>query len=152
MDESLKLSIGEVARRAGVKTSSIRYYEAIGVLPTPERESGQRRYELTAVDRLKAIGVAQQAGFSLDEIRELLDGSENGEASERLRSLAERKLPEVEELIARAQAMRAWLETATGCNCSSLDVCALFGGGDDERPDPVASLEVVRAGAREPST
>ena len=45
----------------------------------------------------------------------------------RLRELAERKLPEVEQLIDRAQAVRVWLKTATGCDCASFDVCALFG-------------------------
>src|SRR3954453_8713155 len=127
MDENSRFSIGEVAKQAGVITSSIRYYESVGVLPPPARESGQRRYGTETVDRLKAIAVAQQAGFSLDEIRDWLEGAENGKVSERLRALAERKLPEVDKLILRAQAMKAWLETASGCNCSTLDVCALFG-------------------------
>lgn len=128
------LSIGEVASRAGVRASSIRYYESVGVLPEPVRESGRRRYGPDAVDRLRAIAVAQQAGFSLDEISELLDGSEGGEVSGRLRELAKRKLPEVEELIARAESMKAWLEAASDCGCPSLDVCALF----DDANNPAA--------------
>ena len=134
MESAETLSIGEVASRAGVRASSIRYYESVGVLPEPVRESGRRRYGPDAVDRLRAIAVAQQAGFSLDEVSQLLDGSEGGEVSGRLRELAKRKLPEVEELIARAESMKVWLEVASDCGCPSLDVCALF----DDANNPAA--------------
>jgi len=129
MDETT-LSIGEVARRAGLATSAIRYYERAGVLPAAERVGGRRLYGPDAVRRLAVIGIAQQAGFRLAEIRELLDGTDAGEpAGDTLRALAERKLPEVEALIARAEAMRAWLELARACGCPTLDVCALFERG-----------------------
>jgi MerR family redox-sensitive transcriptional activator SoxR len=132
MDEPT-LTIGEVARRAGLATSAIRYYERAGVLPPAERVGGRRTYRPGAVRRLGVVAIAQQAGFTLAEIRELLDGTDTGApAGEMLRALAERKLPEVEALIARAEAMRAWLELARECGCPSLDVCALF----DERAGP----------------
>ena len=120
------LSIGQVAAQAGIRTSSIRYYESVGVLPEPERISGQRRYSPEVLTRLGFIDVAQQAGFSLDEIRELLDGSTQEQASERLQALARRKLPDIEELIARAEAMKGWLQAAGECQCPSLDICVLF--------------------------
>jgi MerR family redox-sensitive transcriptional activator SoxR len=121
------LTIGEVARRAGLNTSAIRYYEARGVLPEPERESGRRRYTEETVRRLHVIEVAKRAGFTLDEARVLLATADDGTpASEPIRELALRKLPDVDALIARAQAMRDWLQTASGCNCETLDVCALF--------------------------
>jgi MerR family transcriptional regulator, redox-sensitive transcriptional activator SoxR len=119
------MRIGEVAQQAGVKTSLIRYYEDIGLLPEPERLSGQRRYDHTVLRRLAVIDVAQRAGMSLDEIRLLLQhGSEP--MSGQLRELAARRLPEIEALIERAQRVRAWLETATGCECQRIDECALF--------------------------
>lgn len=121
------LTIGQVAARAGIRTSSIRYYESVGVLPEPDRVSGQRRYSPEILTRLGFIDVAQQAGFSLDEIRELLDGSEEEQASDRLRGLAQRKLGDVEDLIARAEAMKGWLQAAGDCECPQLDVCLLFG-------------------------
>jgi MerR family redox-sensitive transcriptional activator SoxR len=124
------LSIGEVARRAGLAPSAIRYYERTGLLPAPERLAGRRRYGSEAVRRLEVIAIAQQAGFTLAEIRELLRGTDVGApAGDALRALADRKLPEVEALIARAEAMRAWLALARECGCPTLDVCALF----DER-------------------
>jgi MerR family transcriptional regulator, redox-sensitive transcriptional activator SoxR len=128
MDElsSETLSIGQVAAQAGIRSSSIRYYESVGVLPEPDRVSGQRRYPPEILDRLGFIDVAQHAGFSLEEIRELLDGSEQDEVSERLQALARRKLPEIEELVLRAEAMKGWLQAASNCECPSLDICALF--------------------------
>jgi MerR family transcriptional regulator, redox-sensitive transcriptional activator SoxR len=125
--EQSRLTIGELARQAGLMTSAIRYYESVGLLPEPARERGQRRYGGDTLRRLQVIDVAKRAGFSLEEARVLLATGDGGPpAHARLRELAERKLPEVDELIARAQAMRAWLLTARGCTCETLDVCALF--------------------------
>lgn len=124
------LSIGEVAEKAGVNVSAIRFYEREGLLPTPERVSGQRRFGEDAVQRLGIIDVAKQAGFSLDEVRVLLTSIDQGSpAHEQLQALAARKLPEVDALIERAQAMRGWLTTASECGCESLESCALFVGG-----------------------
>jgi MerR family transcriptional regulator, redox-sensitive transcriptional activator SoxR len=132
------LTIGEVARRVGLKTSAIRYYESIGVLPEPERAAGQRRYTEETVRRLQVLDVAKRAGFSLDEARVLLATRDGGvPAHEQLRDLAQRKLPEVDALIQRAHAMRDWLTTATGCTCDTLDVCALF-DADRNAPEPNA--------------
>jgi MerR family redox-sensitive transcriptional activator SoxR len=119
------MRIGEVAQQAGVRTSLIRYYERIGLLPAPERVSGQRRYDASVLRRLAVIDVAQRAGLSLDEITELVRaGSEP--ISDQLRDIAQRKLPEIDALIDRAQRVRKWLQTATGCGCQTIDECALF--------------------------
>lgn len=135
MDETT-LTIGQLAQRFGLKTSAIRYYEANGVLPEPARKSGQRRYGPAAVRRMEVLDVAKRAGFSLDEARVLLQSAEAGTpAFESLRALATRKLPEVEALITRAQAMRNWLLTATDCSCTTLDACALF-DHDGHKPPP----------------
>ena len=121
------LTIGEVAARAGVNTSHIRYYERVGVLPRPGRTSGRRRYGDEVLHRLAIIDVAQRAGFTLDEIRDLTGPANQGAtAGERIRELAERKLPDIETLIARAEAMKGWLEVATTCDCETVDVCSLF--------------------------
>ena len=119
------LRIGEVAAAAEVAPSTLRYYERIGLLPEAERVSGQRRYDRSVLERLSLIDVGQRAGLSLDEMRELLDaGSEPISAN--LRELAARKLPAVEELIARAEAMREWLQRAEACNCETVHECGLF--------------------------
>jgi MerR family redox-sensitive transcriptional activator SoxR len=119
------MRIGEVAQRAGVRASLIRYYEEIGLLPEPERVSGQRRYDESVLRRLAVIDVAQRAGLSLEEIRELVDHG-NDPVNERLRELAARRIPEIEALIEREQRVRTWLQTATACGCERIDDCALF--------------------------
>ena len=128
--EETKLTIGQVAAAVGVNASAVRYYERRGVLPQPERASGQRRYRPDAIARLRTIRAAQQAGLSLSEIRQLLAGADDGEGTEVLRQLAERRLPDVEALIESAQAMKGWLELAAECRCASLDVCDLFVSDD----------------------
>lgn len=133
MDETT-LSIGQVAEQAGTSTSAIRFYERNGLLPEPERSGGKRRFLEDTVGRLRTIDVAKQAGFSLEEVRILLDSIDQGApAHEQLQALAIRKLPEVDALIERAQAMRDWLTTATGCGCDTLSSCDLFAEGSDQQ-------------------
>jgi MerR family transcriptional regulator, redox-sensitive transcriptional activator SoxR len=91
------------------------------------RVGGRRRYRREAVQTLAVIDTAQRAGLALDEIALLLDASpEDGAATERLRALAERKLPELVALIERAELVRGWLEHAARCVCPTLDDCPLF--------------------------
>ena len=121
------LTIGEIAARAGLNTSHIRYYERIGVLPAPDRVAGRRRYREDVLHRLAIIDTAQRAGFTLDEIRDLTGPTNTGaHAAERIRELADQKLPDIDTLIARAGAVKAWLQLATTCDCESVDVCSLF--------------------------
>lgn len=127
------LRIGELADRAGVSVSAIRFYERRGLLPEPERVGGQRRYDPAAVRRLGIIDAAKRAGFSLEDVGLLLASTDGGApAHEQLQALAARKLPEVDGLIERALVMRDWLTAASLCGCATLDACALFDRpGDD---------------------
>ena len=127
------MRIGEVAAQAGVRVSLLRYYEEVGLLAPAERVNGQRRYDPSALRRLAVIDVAQRAGLSLEEIRELVEHG-NDPMNERLRALAERRLPEIDALIDRAQRVRLWLEQAKRCGCERIDDCALF----DDPPLPSA--------------
>ena len=119
--------IGEVAKRAGLRPSAIRYYESIGLLPEPDRVAGRRRYSLETLRTLSVIAACQRAGLSLDEIGELVAVSNGkGVVSDCLRAIAERKLSDVEALIERAQLVKSWLEAAADCRCPTLDECPLF--------------------------
>jgi DNA-binding transcriptional MerR regulator len=121
------LTIGAVARLSGRRPSSIRYYEEIGLLPAPARENGRRIYEPPVLRTLAVIGTAQRAGLTLDEIKTLLESAPgDGESMERLRVVAQNKLPEIAALIERAELVRKWLECAARCECPSLDGCPLF--------------------------
>lgn len=112
---------------AGRRPSAIRYYESVGLLPEPERIAGRRRYPLEARRRLAVIDTAQRAGLSLEEIRHVMEAPpDHPAATERLRTIAERRLPELDTLIERLELVRRWLERARACECPSLDQCALF--------------------------
>jgi DNA-binding transcriptional MerR regulator len=137
------MPIGEVAKRAGMSASRIRFYEARGLLPEPERASGKRRYGEDVLRRLAIIDAAQRVGFTLEEIRDLL-GSRDGLAHERLRQLALLKLPELDDLIARATSVRRVLKICSRCDCESIDVCRMF----DDRVLPLRDLAAGSVASR----
>jgi len=137
------MAIGEVAQRAGMSTSRIRYYETRGLLPVPERAAGKRRYDDEVFRRLAIIDAAQRVGFRLEEIRDLL-GSRDELAHERLRQLALLKLPELDDLIARASSVRRLLKICSRCSCESIDVCRMF----DERGVALRERAVPSAARR----
>ncbi len=130
-------AIGEVARRAGLRTSTLRYYEDAGLLEAPDRVNGRRRYGPSVLPQLRAIQVAKRAGFTLSEVRVLFQGfpEEGTTASARWRDLAQRKLVEVEELIARARGMKRLLEEGLRCNCLTPEECTLLAGALGEGAD-----------------
>jgi MerR family redox-sensitive transcriptional activator SoxR len=120
----VKLSIGEVARRTGVRPSALRYYESAGLLPAPSRVSGRRLYDASALDVLKLIQLAKSAGFSMAEIRRLLHGFDRATpASARWQAMATRKLKDVSALIERAEQMRDLLHKLLTCRCVQLSEC-----------------------------
>lgn len=138
-----QMAIGEVAELAGMSASRIRYYEARGLLPEPERAAGKRRYGEDVLRRLAIIDAAQRVGFALEEIRDLL-GSRDEPAHERLRQLALSKLPELDDLIARASSVRRLLKICSRCDCESIDVCRMF----DERVLPLHERDATSAARR----
>jgi MerR family transcriptional regulator, redox-sensitive transcriptional activator SoxR len=125
------LTIGEVSRRTGLRPSALRYYESEGLLDPPRRVGGRRRYDDAALTRLALIRMAQEAGFTIEEIRTLIDGfSAETPAGDRWRTLARQKLVEVGAQIVRAQTMRRVLQESLRCGCLSLEECAATGWGD----------------------
>lgn len=136
------LAIGEVARQAGMRPSALRYYEAAGLLPRPRRVSGRRRYDPDVLQRLAVVRVAQQAGFTIAELRTLLHGF--GDAvrpAERWRRLAERKLPELDALIARAEGMKRLLQLGLACGCVGWDDCRML---EDASPTAARTTAAAR--------
>ena len=124
---SEELTIGELVRQTGLRHSALRYYESIGLLLPARRVSSQRRYRSETVQRIKLIQLAQQMGFSLDEIRHLLDGfPEQTPPATRWRALAPQKLAEVELLISRAEQIKQMLEGTLRCACATLEDCPVL--------------------------
>lgn len=105
---SQPLWIGEVAARAGVNPKTIRYYEALGLLPSPAREAnGYRRYSAEAVELLSFVKLAQGLGFTLDEIREIMTIRRLGEVPcTHVRSLLQRKAEELDRKLEDLMALR----------------------------------------------
>jgi len=120
------MTIGELARQAGIAASAIRFYEKEGLLRPAARVNGRRIYSQEALSQLIVIRFAKENAFTLPEIKQLLRGfPESTPASSRWKKLARGKIRELESTIARARAMKEMLESlATHCRCRRFDQCA----------------------------
>jgi MerR family redox-sensitive transcriptional activator SoxR len=118
------LTIGELARGAGVATSALRYYEELGLLPAPARISGQRRYPASAVALVGVILLLRDAGFSLAEQKALM--AARGVAPDDFRRLAQDKLAQLDEQIVRVQAAREFIEHGLHCPNDDYLQCPNF--------------------------
>jgi MerR family redox-sensitive transcriptional activator SoxR len=120
------LSIGEVARRTGLRASALRYYEESGLLPAPTRVKGRRVYDALVIRRIDGLRFAQEAGFTLKEIKALFQGSGvKSTLSARWQSMARKKLLELDLLAARVVRMRQALELGLKCGCVRIEDCTL---------------------------
>ncbi|MUL47892.1 MerR family transcriptional regulator [Mycobacterium sp. CBMA293] len=116
-----RFTIGEVAARADVAATTLRYYEQIGLIHAPARVGGQRRYDESVLDRLHVIRLCKAAGFALDEIQLLFADDSPGRPASR--ALAETKLAEIDARIAELQLARELVEWGIQCTCPSIDAC-----------------------------
>jgi MerR family redox-sensitive transcriptional activator SoxR len=113
-----------VARVFGIRTSAIRYYEQIGILPPPLRRSGQRRYRESVLFRLAVIQRARETGFTLDEIRKLFFGFAPGtKPPKRWRQLSAQKLKQLQDRMEHLKTMQMLLKRMNNCRCDALDEC-----------------------------
>lgn len=129
---SRTLTVGEVAARAGVATSALRFYEANGLIRSDRNEAGHRRYHADVLRRVGFVKVAQRVGLSLDEIRSALDSLPNGRTPNRRdwARLASSWRPVIDDRIALLEAMKDQLDGCIGCGCLSLDTCELYNPSD----------------------
>jgi DNA-binding transcriptional MerR regulator len=118
---STTLTIGELAVQADVAATTLRYYERIGLVHSPARVGGQRRYDESIVARLDVIRLCKAAGFALDEIGLLFADDAPGRPASR--ALAETKLAEIDGRIAELQRAREIIEWGMRCTCPSIDDC-----------------------------
>jgi MerR family redox-sensitive transcriptional activator SoxR len=118
------MKIGELARRASLNPSAIRYYEKLGLLAPPQRLGGQRRYPSDTLDRVLLIRFATDMGFTLGEIKLFLSGlRDNTPVGPRWKKLATRKIAEVDQNIARSLKLKTLLQGLLRCHCASLQQC-----------------------------
>jgi len=121
-----QLTIGELANRTGVATSALRYWEQLGLFPAPARVSGQRRYPGSAVALVGEILLLRDVGFTLHDIRVLI--ASRSSAGSDWRELHRRKLTELDQRIAQAQAARTAIAHALACPHEDLHDCPNFAG------------------------
>ena len=117
------LTIGQVAARAGLRASAIRYYEAQGLLPAASRQGGKRIYDASIFDRLAVIALARMAGFEIHEIRDVLSRVGDGQPAPTWRTLGETKRVALDEQILRLARMKDVLAKLDGCRCETLEEC-----------------------------
>ena len=113
--------IAKFAASAGISASAVRYYERLGLLPTPARRGGKREYAASDVARLKAIVAARQAGFDMRALKTLRGALENRPA---LRAIIIAKVQRNEQQIARLNAENRALATLRDCTCADVVACA----------------------------
>lgn len=115
------LPIGEVAKRSGVASSALRYYERCGLINTGAKIGGRRHFPLAVLHRLSVIKVCQHIGFSLAEISELLNGNLAGNGA--WRHLAKSKQQDLRMRIGQLEGLLRLLEQTLGCECHALGDC-----------------------------
>lgn len=127
-----RFTIGEVAERAGVATSALRFYEEHGLIRSERNESGHRRYHPDVLRRVSFIRIAQRVGLSLAEVSEALASLPDGRTptSKDWAKLARTWQPRLDDQIAVLTRLRNELDGCIGCGCLSLSSCGLWNPDD----------------------
>lgn len=112
------LPIGAIAERTGLTVSTIRYYDEIGVIDSTERVGGKRRFAESTVGRVEFIRRARRAGFSLDEIRAILDDTRGD-----WRAIVDTKIVDLNDRRRELDGMLALLSEVRDCGCDVVATC-----------------------------
>jgi MerR family redox-sensitive transcriptional activator SoxR len=131
-DPDDELAIGAVAERAGLAVSALRFYEDHGLIRAARTAGGQRRYPRDVLRRLAVIRAAQEVGFTLTEIREMLADlpDDHHVTAREWRALARSWRPQLDDRIRTLERLRDQLDRCIGCGCLSMQTC-LMANPDD---------------------
>lgn len=121
-------SIGDLSKRTGVKVPTIRYYEQMGLIDAPERSEGnQRRYTKEGLSRLSFIRHSRDLGFSIEDIKELLELSQHPEKPcHDAHGIAVQHLKNVQSRIAKLRRLERELKRVSNCDAESMAECAVI--------------------------
>lgn len=121
-------SIGELSKRTGVKIPTIRYYEQMGLIDAPERSEGnQRRYTKEGLERLSFIRHSRDLGFSIDDIKGLLELSEHPDRPcNDAHNIAVKHLGDVQNRIAKLRRLEKELKRISKCEAGNISDCAVI--------------------------
>jgi MerR family redox-sensitive transcriptional activator SoxR len=127
-----QLTIGQLAERAGVATSAVRFYEERGLVQSTRTTGNQRRYQQSQLRRIAFIRTAQRVGLTLDEIANALATLPEGRTPTKAdwSRLSRAWRPRLDDQIRRIELLRDQLDSCIGCGCLSLKTCALRNPGD----------------------
>jgi len=118
------MTVGELARAAGLRASAVRYYERLGLVPSAPRRNGRREFDRDALAHLALVQFARYCGFTVKETRQLVTGfSARTALSDRWRALARTKMREMDERIRQARDMKALLGMISRCQCGTALEC-----------------------------
>lgn len=126
------LTIGQLAERAGVAPSALRFYESEGLIESRRTAGNQRRYARATLRRVAFVRSAQRVGLSLDEIQNALGSLPEGRNPTKAdwARLSRSWRPRLDDQIERLERLRDNLDSCIGCGCLSLRTCALYNPGD----------------------
>ena len=146
-----RLTVGEMAARSGVRTSTLRYYEKRGLISSERTTGGQRRYARESLRRVAVIRAAQVLGLTLEQIRSALDELPQARTPDRQdwERLSQAWRGSLDGRIAELEALRDRLSGCIGCGCLSLESCALF-NPDDRAASAGAGAHYLFGRAPEP--
>jgi MerR family redox-sensitive transcriptional activator SoxR len=127
-----ELTVGQLAARSGVAVSALHFYDAEGLITSRRTEGNQRRYRRDTLRRVALIKAAQQVGIPLRTIKEGLDrlGVDHAPTRDEWVQLSEMWREDLDDRIARLEALRDRLTGCIGCGCLSIDLCRLVNPGD----------------------
>ena len=118
------MKIGEVSKALGISASAIRYYERKGLIKKQPRVSGVREFTADSISTLRFVQLAQNAGFSIDEMKLMLESyNRNSSVTAMWRLLAEKKRQEIQEQVTELNIMTEVLDNILKCECGSLKEC-----------------------------
>lgn len=127
-----RLSIGQLAERTGLSVSAIRYYETQNLIDSERNSGGQRRFMRSDIRRLSFVQITQQFGFSIEQIRGLLEALPEGRTPNKAdwRQISRTIRKELDSKIQTIEKLRDNLDGCIGCGCLSLRNCALYNEDD----------------------
>lgn len=144
--EEAKLSVGQVAKRAGIKVSALHFYEEKGLIRSWRNSGNQRRYKAEVLRRVSVIKAAQKMGVSLEEIKKAFASLPNSRTptTKDWEQLASVWRSDLTERIQYMEKLRDYLTGCIGCGCLSMIKCPLYNPEDELAKEGVGAIILDR--------
>ncbi|MCO4799869.1 MAG: redox-sensitive transcriptional activator SoxR [Colwelliaceae bacterium] len=150
MLEEARLTVGKVAKRSGVKVSTLHFYEDKGLIRSWRNNGNQRRYKPEVLRRISVIKAAQKMGVSLSEIKSAFASLPNNRTptTEDWDLLASKWRKALNERIAYMEKLRDYLTGCIGCGCLSMNSCPLYNKDDELAAEGTGAVILEKTAAQ----